>query len=172
MRRVTVIGSESTGKTTLAAALAGHFQVACVPEFSRGYAELVGRALGYEDVEPIARGQLALQAAAERARPQLVIRDTDLVSTVVYATHYYAACPAWVAEAAAAERAELYLLLDIDVPWVPDAQRDRPHLREHMHGLFVAGLERLGASFVRIAGDWSQRRARALEAVEALVRRR
>jgi nicotinamide riboside kinase len=94
-----------------------------------------------------------------------------LISTVVYARHYYGHCPEWIVEAARARRAGLYLLLDIDVPWVPDAQRDMPHLRDEIHALFVRTLEEFGADTVTIRGTWEERRRRAIEAIERYAAR-
>src|SRR6266700_2123986 len=113
--RVVVTGSESTGKSTLALELAEHYGTVVCGEFVRDYLDRRGGVLDASDVEPIARGQIALEDAHEG-----LIFDTDLISTVVYARHYYDFCPDWIAAAARARSAGLYLLLDVDVPWVPD----------------------------------------------------
>ena len=98
--RIAVTGSESTGKTTLARDLADHFGVLWVREQSRSYAERVRHALTAEDVSPIASEQIAAEDAAlvEAARrgDRWLFLDTDLVSTVVYARHYYGSCPSWI----------------------------------------------------------------------------
>lgn len=167
--RVTVTGSESTGKTTLAAELAAHYATAWSREFAREYLDRKGSPLDHSDVEPIARGQLAAEEeAAARARGLLIL-DTDLVSTVVYSRYYYGRCPEWIAEAARARLADLYLLLHPDVPWVSDgAQRDRPEAREELHALFHYALEAFGARFADIRGPWPERRARAIATIDGL----
>lgn len=164
-RRVVLVGAESSGKTTLAAALAAELDAPWAPEYARGYAAAIGRPLGARDVGPIARGQLALEdAAAGRAR-RLVVLDTDLVSTMVYARHYYGACPLWI-EAAARARGGLYLLLHPDVPWVADPQRDQPHARAALHARFEAALAALpGRWVVHVAGGWPERARIARAAV-------
>jgi HTH-type transcriptional repressor of NAD biosynthesis genes len=168
---VVVTGSESTGKTTLAGDLARHFGTVWAPEFSRIYldekAATTGLPLDAGDVEQIARGQIAVEDRAIAEASGLAVLDTDLVSTTVYARHYYGSCPAWIDEAARERRGDLYLLCDIDVPWVADQARDRPHERAHMHGLFVAALEALGARYVTIRGSWAERRRAAIAAVDA-----
>ena len=167
---IVVTGSECTGKTTLALELADRFGTPCSPEFAREYLDRKGAPLLVGDVEPIALGQLAVEDAALATAAGAAIKDTDLVSTVVYAHHYYGACPAWVERAAAARLADLYLLLHPDVPWVEDGlQRDRRAGRVLLHGLFVQRLSSLGARIVDITGDWSARRALALDAVSALL---
>jgi NadR type nicotinamide-nucleotide adenylyltransferase len=170
-RRVVVTGSESTGKTTLAHDLGAHFGVPWVAEFARSYADaqaFAGRTLDETDVEPIARGTMAAHDAALGAGAGLVVFDTDLVSTVVYARHYYASCPAWIELAARERLGDLYLLCDIDVPWIPDGIRDVPHQRAHMHALFAEELSALGARVVTIRGTWAERFQLAIHAVTAL----
>lgn len=167
MIRVVVTGSESTGKTTLAARLAIHFAAALTPEFSREYAARRPTPLGPSDVEPIARGQRALEEAAALRADHLLIHDTDLLSTCIYAEHYYGTCPPSVRRAL--RPPDLYLLLAIDVPWVPDPHRDRGHLREQMHALFRDAVRSSGAPFVEIMGDWEERFRRAVTAVEGVL---
>jgi HTH-type transcriptional repressor of NAD biosynthesis genes len=169
VRRVTVTGSESTGKTWLAQRLARHFQTAWVPEFAREYLVQKAAPLDASDVEPIARGQMNSEDAVLRRAYTLAILDTDLVSTVVYAEHYYGTCPAWVEHSARKRLADLYLLCDIDVPWVADPARDRPGVRHEIHAAFAEHLERYGARYVLVRGGWEQREASAVGAVGALL---
>lgn len=171
--RVVLSGSECTGKTTLARRLAGHYGTVVSREFARGYAIARSNALTAQDVEPIARGQVAAEdeamAAAMRAGRRVVFLDTDLVSTVVYAEHYYGECPAWIREAAVQRAGDLYLLMDIDVPWVPDAARDRGDRRPEMHALFQARLAALKLPVVEISGEWEARFAAGVRAVDGLI---
>jgi NadR type nicotinamide-nucleotide adenylyltransferase len=175
--RVVVIGSECTGKTELAEWLAGELDVPSSAEYAREYAERRhgGAALAAADVEPIARGQLAIEnRAIEASRPRampLVLHDTDLLSTRVYATAYYGetAVPAWLRRATLARRADLYLFCDIDVPWAMDAVRDAEADRERMQRQFAAALAMHGAATVTVSGDRSARRETALAAIRALT---
>jgi len=173
--RVVIIGSESTGKTTLAERLAAHYAAPLASEFVRRYANAKRAPLDASDVEPIARGQLAVEdeavAVAGSHDCRLVIFDTDLNSTVVYARHYYGACPAWIDEAARARRADLYLLLDIDVPWIADPQRDRGSRRPEMHALFRNRLAEISARRLEISGGWDERFAQAIAAIDELRER-
>jgi NadR type nicotinamide-nucleotide adenylyltransferase len=177
-RVVTLTGPESTGKTTLAETIARAHGAPWSGEFSRTYLERrlaadPAASLGPDDVEAIARGQIAgedaaLADAVARDRP-LVVRDTDLASTVVYARHYYGECPAWIVAVARARRAALYLLCAPDLPWTPDGIRDRPHARESLHAEFRAVLDELGCRYVEVRGSLAEREAIALGAVERMV---
>ncbi len=168
--RVVVTGSECTGKTTLAEALAAHYETVWVPEYAREYVRERGAAPGYEDVDAIARGQIALEDEKAIAAARLLVQDTDLLSTVVYSHHYYGDCPEWV-EAALLERAaDLYLLSYIDVPWIPDGdQRDRGDRREEMHALFRGALKNRRLHFGEFSGPGRERLEAAAAEVDRLL---
>ncbi len=168
-RRVVLTGSESTGKTTLTADLARHYGVVWVPEYVRGFADWKRAPLDAGDVEAIAEGQIAAQDLALERAEKILLLDTDLLSTVVYAEHYYGTCPEWVRAAADLRRADLYLLCDIDVPWTPDPQRDRPDDRPVMHHLFRSALTQRGFPFQIIRGGWRERFLSARLAIEELL---
>jgi NadR type nicotinamide-nucleotide adenylyltransferase len=163
--RVVVTGSECTGKTTLARALASRFDAPYVPEFCRGYQDSRERPLVATDVEPIARGQIAEADEAEERATRLLILDTDLVSTVVYARHYYGSCPAWIETAARHRRADVYFLCAPDLPWEADSQRDRGDRREQMHRLFAEKLADIGADVRHVTGTGSRREVAAISTV-------
>lgn len=170
MIRIVVTGSECTGKTTLAAALAEHHGAPCVPEYVRRFVAETGRAPKLADVEVIARGQIDLEDELAAGGGALVVQDTDLLSTVVYSRHYYGDCPPWVEKALSERGADLYLLAGIDVPWAPDGdQRDRGDRREEMQQLFRQALIDRGLSFVEVAGPAETRLALAVTEVKRLL---
>lgn len=174
--RVVLTGSESTGKSSLAHDLAARYDAELTPEYSREYALAHHNVLGPDDVDPIAQGQIALEdqhlAAARTRGARLVVQDTDLLSTLVYAAHYYDVAPGWIADAARARHPDLYLLLEIDVPWIPDAVRDRGHEREAIQQRFRDAVRASATPVVVIHGDWTARRAQAIAAVDRLLARR
>ena len=152
--RICLTGPECTGKSTLAARAQRELGATWVREYARRHAE-THRPLTAADVEPIARGQIAGEDAA---RGPLVILDTDLISTVVYARHYYGACPRWIEEEARKRRADLYLLLDTDLPWQPDPARDSGgDAREDLFAAFRAALDEFETRWELVSGEWEAR---------------
>jgi NadR type nicotinamide-nucleotide adenylyltransferase len=167
--KVVLTGSESTGKTELARRLGAHFNAPVSAEFVRDFAAQKAAPLDLADHGPIARGQKAAEDAAIARARDLVILDTDLVSTVVYCEHYFGRVPQWIEAEARARAGQLYLLLETDVPWHADGVRDRGERRDEMQALFRAKLEALRLNVVAIRGDRDERLARAVQAIEALT---
>jgi NadR type nicotinamide-nucleotide adenylyltransferase len=167
LTRVVVIGSESTGKTLLAQQLAEHYGVPWIPEFARDYAEARTAPLTAADVDPIGRGQVAREDAALSNAHGLVILDTDLLSTMVYGDQYYSFVPEWTPSVAKQRLADLYLVCDIDFPWVADPVREGEHLRHQMHEAFISHLSKLGAMYRLIGGTGAARLQRAIESIDA-----
>jgi NadR type nicotinamide-nucleotide adenylyltransferase len=150
-RRICFIGPECTGKTELALRLARELGAPCVAEYAREYAEGCGHVLSATDVEEIARGQMAREDAVRDV--ERIVLDTDLISTVVYARHYYGDCPQWIVDEARARLADLYLLMDTDLDWQSDGVRDRGgEEREELFDDFRCALEAFDARFVVISG--------------------
>jgi NadR type nicotinamide-nucleotide adenylyltransferase len=166
--RLCLIGPECVGKSVLAARLARELGTVWVPEFAREYALRAGCVLTADDVEPIAGGQIAGEERLAPSANGLLILDTDLVSTVVYARHYYGSCPTWIERAAAERRADLYLLLDTDVPWMEDPARDAGDegTREDLFDAFRRALDEFECAFRIVSGGWEERWA----ATEAAAR--
>jgi HTH-type transcriptional repressor of NAD biosynthesis genes len=165
--RVCLIGPHSTGKSTLARDLAAHYRTQWVSEYARGYALAVRRELTADDVPKIATGQIANEESASGSR--LLFLDTDLLSTVVYARHYYGSCLEWIETKARERRADLYLLMNVDTPFVVDPARDSADVREELFAKFRAALEEFGAEYVVISGGWKDRMRAALAAIDAAI---
>jgi NadR type nicotinamide-nucleotide adenylyltransferase len=174
LRRVVLIGPESTGKTQLAAALARRHGVGWCPEHAREYVDRHGFALTFADVEAIARGQKAGEDAATArglaTGTDVLFLDTDLVSTLVYSRHYYGDCPPWIETAARERLADLYLLHHADVEWVADGnQRGQPQRRGELFERFRSTLAGLGARVAPVSGPWEQRTREAFETVDRFL---
>lgn len=166
--RVVLTGSESTGKTTLAGALARRYGAELVPEFVRTYAEQKGAPLDFSDHGPIARGQMALEDFHLARASRLVVQDTDLLSTVVYCRHYFGRCPAWIEDEARSRQPDAYLLCEIDAPWIDDGVRDRGGQRREMQTLFEQAVTESGIHVVTIRGALDDRLALAADAIDRL----
>jgi len=176
--RVAVVGTDSTGKSTLAQYLGRHFRAPVALEFVRGFWDAHAGRIVAEDLPEIGRGQMANEDEAEttarRSNRPLLITDTELLTNVLYADLLFPGhCPDWEREEAEkrSHRYALYLLCDTDVPFVPDPQRGSgdPRRRAMMRRLFREMLTSRGLPFVDICGDWAERERRAVEAIDRLL---
>jgi len=171
VRRVVVTGSECTGKTTLARALAEHYDTIWTPEHVREFVKSRGAAPTFDDVEAIARGEIAVEEETARRVDRILILDTDLLSTIVYSRHYYDACPGWIEDEFRECSADFYLLAGIDVPWAPDGiYRDRGDRRVEMQALFRKALVTRRLSFVEVGGPHEERMMTATRAIDGVLK--
>ena len=170
MRRISLTGPESAGKSSLAAQLAAHYGTAFVPEYARAYLEKNGNAYTLADLEAIAHGQLAAEDAAAAQATGFLFCDTDLLVIKIWAENAFGKCPAWVLAELNRPRYALTLLLAPDLPWVSDPLREHPDpaQRWHFYELYRAELVSRNWPFVEINGLPAQRLALALAACDKL----
>ena len=169
MRTVCLHGPESTGKTTLATQLAEHFGTVAVPEYGRLYCEIFGNECDLDDLRAIRRGEdLLIEAAQRKSKNGLLFLDTDAVMTAVWADVLLGMRPPDLDRID--HPADLYLLCDIDVPFVADSIRYFPDqaTRAKMFAQTRTELERRGLPFVLITGS---RFVRLKTAVDAITER-
>lgn len=169
VRRVCVFGPESVGKSTLCRRLAAHYDTVAVPEYARTLIEMQDGAVSFEDMARIARGQLATEEALARRANRVLFSDTDLLSTTLWSNALFGRVEPWLEEAARAQRFDLTLLLDVDVPWVADVVRYLPDERRSFFERCERALREAGRTFVHVRGDWDARWAIAVAAVDALL---
>ena len=162
MLRIAVTGPESTGKSTLAEKLAGHYQTVWVPEYAREYIGNLNRLYTLADIEEIARQQLATEQKMASAANKVLFCDTDLFVIKVWAEHAFGQCPAWILEEIQKNRYDFHLLLNTDLPWQPDPQREHPHLRQHFIELYKKELTNAGVKWQLVSGTQHQRLEQAI----------
>lgn len=165
IRSVCLHGPESTGKSTVGPRLAAALGVPYVPEYGRTWAEEHGTTFSMADLVAIAEGHDALSRAALAEGRYPVVLDTDPLMTAAWAEMLYGRVDPWFD--AWTGTADLYLLFDIDLPWVEDGTRMFGSVGERQRFLDVsrAQLERRAVPFVTVRGEGEARYAAALAAV-------
>ncbi|MDP2137312.1 MAG: ATP-binding protein [Candidatus Didemnitutus sp.] len=170
--RIAVFGPESTGKTELAAQLSAHYRAPLVAEYARERWDAQRGVLSLEDMLPIAKEQWRREDAAAAGARDLLICDTEALTTMLWSDLLYGTSPDELRRGAEkrCRNYALYLLLDTDVSFAPDPQRcfpeaeDRARCRRIWHG----ALERRGLPSAWIRGAWDERFRAAVAAIEAL----
>lgn len=168
VRKVAFAGAESTGKTTLSVPLAARLNTLWLPEYGRLYVEQVRACDDQHDMDLIARGQAGLEDRGVRAANRVLVCDTDLLATLIWNERYFDHYPAWMNDLYEARRSHLYLLCDLDLPWIADGFRDSgtEARRQWFHRRFLEELEARGLPYVLIHGEGPDRMRLAWEAVQ------
>lgn len=165
LKRISITGPESTGKSELAILLANHYPALWVPEVARQYLANLGRAYMFEDIVLIAKAQLELEnALAEKAR-RFLFCDTDFLVTKIWSNYKYGKCDPWIDEKVKSHRYDLYLLCDIDLPWVEDPLREHPDKRRELFEMYRRELESLQVNYKIISGKGEVRLMNAISAI-------
>ncbi|MDX2287069.1 MAG: ATP-binding protein [Bacteroidia bacterium] len=165
IRRIAIVGPESTGKSLLSAQLAAHFAAPWVPEHAREYLTRLGRPYAEADLLEIARGQLALEAEMEQQAAGWLFCDTNLLVIKVWSEYKYGRCHPEILQRMALDRYALHLLADIDLPWEDDPLREHPHRRAELFGIYHAELRQSGLPAAVVRGLGEERLQSALEAL-------
>ncbi|PIQ23619.1 transcriptional regulator [bacterium (Candidatus Blackallbacteria) CG17_big_fil_post_rev_8_21_14_2_50_48_46] len=168
LKRIAVMGPESTGKSTLARQLAQHFQTLWVPEYARTWIEAHQTRPSAADMPQIARGQWATQQAMERKARAWLFYDTELWVTTIWNEVLFQQQDPAIAAQAARQRFDHYLLCAPDVPWVADEVRYLPSGGEDFFLRCQALLEREKLPYTVISGNWHERWQKALSALAQL----
>jgi NadR type nicotinamide-nucleotide adenylyltransferase len=168
LKKVVIIGPESTGKSTLAENLADHFGCLWVPEYARTYLENLGKTYVYDDLLKIAKGQLSLEDEMSLNSSKLLICDTDLNVVKVWSEHKFGKVHPWIEAQIKMRKYDLYLLTDIDIPWQDDPQREHPDptMRRYFFELYRQILEDCGVPFEIVSGTEMNRRGFATEIIK------
>ncbi len=165
MITICLYGPESVGKTTLAAKISQMFNAFHVPEVSR---EMVfHNDFTTNDIVKIGKAQTKAILKAQNSDKQVVICDTDLITTQLYSKIYLNKVPKILFELEKKIVFDQYFLLNIDVPWVADGLRDLGQRRLEVYNMFKAELENRQIKYIDVSGNWAQREAIVIDFLKA-----
>lgn len=164
--KIAVVGPESTGKSTIAKAVAQHFNTVCVPEYAREYCKNLHNEYTLQDEVNMYYGQIALEnTLIPLAKNNLLICDTTIMTIKIWCDYLFGDTPQDVKDEINKRHYDLYLLMDIDLPWEEDPLRDFPEHREHFMEVWKAELKALNADYTIVSGLGDERLKNALEAI-------
>ncbi len=174
IKKIVIIGPESTGKSTLCEQLAQHYNTVWCPEFAREYLLTNGMDYTYDDLLTIAKGQLALEDEYTRMvhPPQPFFIDTDMYVMKVWCEFVFGKCHRFILDQIVERKYDLYLLCNIDLPWVKDELREYPDLatRKQLYKMYKDILINQPVPWVEINGSNEERLSSAIKAVDELIR--
>ncbi|HOZ95490.1 MAG TPA: AAA family ATPase [Niabella sp.] len=178
VKKIVLIGPESTGKSSLCEQLAAHYGTIWCKEYAREYLLGHGTHYNFEDLATIAKGQLRLEDEATGLKLQtstgnlqssnLLFLDTDMYVMKVWCEFVFGTCHPFILEEIESRKYDLYLLCNTDLPWVKDELREYPDLetREKLFEIYKNLLIHQSTPWVEIKGNDSSRLAMAIEAIE------
>jgi len=170
--KIAVVGPESTGKSTMSAYLANYYQTVWVPEYARGYCEKLTEPPTWQDEINMFYGQLELEKALLPKANKVLICDTTFITVKIWSDHTFGRSPKEVLDELPRHPYDLYLLLNIDMPWEDDPLRNFPELREHFMSVWYNELDALDANYVLIEGTGEARYNKAVKEVDCFLEKR
>ncbi len=180
LKKIVVIGPESTGKSTLCGYLADYYNTLWCPEFAREYLSENGTAYTIDDLITIAKGQLdKVQKHIEALQSQMdqtgivkpLIIDTDMYVMKVWAEYVFGTCPTFILDEINKQDYDLYLLCKPDIPWVKDELREYPDEkpRQELFQIYKDILINQQTPWVEISGGFEERNQKAVAAIDDLL---
>ena len=174
VKRICIVGSESTGKTTLSIALAKHYQTCWVPEYGRTYTEGRIYTKGHEDWETwefvhIAKQQNAFEDALAKVANKVLICDTDAFATAIWHEKYIGTVSEAVEKLYRSRTYDLYILTDPDTPFAQDEIRVGEDSRQWMHERFIVEMKRNNKMYVSVAGSEAERLEKSIRSINLLL---
>ena len=189
MKKIVIIGPESTGKSTLCEQLAKHFNTLWCPEYAREYLLKHGMDYTYDDLLTVAKGQVDLEekfidAVQMTRQPEggsdshsgvhsakLLFIDTDMYVMKVWCEFVFGNCHQFILQQIVERKYDLYLFCNVDLPWVKDELREYPDLetRNRLYFIYKDIMINQSVKWVDISGGYEERLKRAVEAVDELL---
>ena len=183
LKKIVILGPESTGKSTLCEQLAQHYETMWCPEFAREYLLVNGTNYDFEDLEIIAKGQLALEdeyatmlenqseTMMENGEHLPLFIDTNMYVAKVWCEFVFEKCHRFILDEIVKRQYDFYLLCNIDLPWVKDELREYPDLasRKKLYNIYKDIMINQSIPWVDINGDYNERLRKAIAAVDKLL---
>jgi len=206
IKKIVVVGPESTGKSTLCQQLAEHFHTIWCPEYAREYLLKHGMDYSYDDLLTIAKGQIKLEEDCEAQvrksespkdrktggpkdiknlsndwgitsglpdfrTSRLLFVDTNMYVMKVWCDFVFGKCHEYILDQIKKRQYDLYLLCNVDLPWVKDELREYPDLvtRERLYYIYKEIMVNQPVPWVDISGNYDERLKKAIAATQALL---
>jgi len=174
MRKIVIIGPESTGKSTLCSQLAEHYKTCWCPEFAREYLKESGGKYSFHDLLNIAHGQIELEdTMLTQAKNNFYFIDTDMYVMKVWCEVVFETCHTWILKQIALRKYDLFFLCDIDLPWVKDDLREYPDVefRKKLFKMYRDLMITQKTKWAEISGTHAQRLQTAISIIDTVFTR-
>lgn len=193
LKRIVAIGPESTGKSSLSEQLAEHYDTVWCPEYAREYLTVHGMNYTYDDLLTIAKGQLeseekyaqsaignqqSINTMSDSNSPLTAHHspffiDTDMYVMKVWCEFVFGKSHQFILDQIEKRKYDLYLLCNIDLPWVHDELREYPHEgpRQELYEIYKNIMQNQSTPWADINGNYEQRLQKAIDAVDNILKK-
>ncbi len=171
IKKIVILGPESTGKSTLCAELAKYYQTVWCPEYARQFLTENGTEYNYDDLLTIAKGQLECEDSFVEKANDLLIIDTDMYVMKVWCEYVFNNCHPFILEKINERKYDTYLLCDIDLPWTADEMREYPseEPRKELFTIYKELLINQNTPWGIVSGTGAARTQNAIALIEKLA---
>jgi NadR type nicotinamide-nucleotide adenylyltransferase len=180
IKKIVILGPESTGKSTLCNELATHYKTMWAKEYAREYLEKNGTAYTFESLYEIAAGQLLneedtykslLKKDVAQSKIPFFI-DTDLHVIKIWSEFVFNKCDNRILTTIAKKNYDLYLLCNIDLPWVKDNLREYPDIitRRNLFSYYKEEMIEQNTPWKIIKGSYSERLQNAINFIDEILK--
>ena len=169
VKKIAIVGPESTGKSTVAAQLARHYNTVWVPEYAREYCAALTEPCTWHDEIKIFYGQIETEEKLLARANKVLICDTTFLTVKIWSEHIFGRSPQQVLDELPKRPYDKYLLMNIDLPWQEDPLRDFPHMREHFMEIWHKELKSLHADYSVISGNDEERFQNAVKIIDSYL---
>ena len=176
LKKIVIIGPESTGKSTLCEQLSKHYNTLWCAEYAREYLLEHGTDYNFDDLLTISKGQLSLedkivQSAISDQQSKIFI-DTDMYVMKVWCEYVFGKCHQLILDEIVERKYDLYLLCNIDLPWIADELREYPNEepRKELYQIYKDIMLNQQTPWVDISGDYNERLQKAITAIDVILR--
>lgn len=165
IKKICIYGPESTGKTTLTERLAKYYSTAYVEEVARDIID--NNELTIDTIEKIFTSHADKIIISTKRAERFLFVDSDHITTEIYSKFFFSRVPDYPQWVVNANKFDLYLFCDIDIPWVSDPQRFTSHIREKTREWFLSELIKRNINYEIIDGnDYEERFRKAVAFIE------
>ena len=168
--RISIVGGESTGKSSLVAALAEHYDTAYVPEFARDYLTIHGSAYTAEQASILARGQMGREVEYAQLADRVLFCDTDAMTTMLWSEFYFGRAVPEIVELAQQHVHDLYVLCADELAWEDDGLRRSAGSAAWFDQRLREVMDRWSRRYVEVSGDLPTRIRQAATHIDELIR--
>lgn len=175
LKKIVIIGPESTGKSTLCQQLSAHYKTDWIKEYAREYLLANGTDYSFKNLLDVAKGQIIKEDSGvqdlinntDLIDLKLIFIDTDMYVMKVWCEFVFDKCHHWILNTIAERKYDLYLLCNVDLPWVKDELREYPDLanREKLYHHYKDIMVNQQVPWIDINGNYEERLRKAIDGV-------